>query len=120
MLQSMYFSYVTGFINLILNFILIPKIGLIGVIYSKIGSMLFSFLFRYFYLIKNRNFVPINIAELLKIFIIYCLFIIFFKNYVDLKIILNLSLKTFLATGMIIIFYFKNKTFFQEFILSDR
>ena len=104
----MYITIISALINIGLNFLLIPIMGIYGAAWATVISFFSIFIFSYF-LAKKAFFIPFNwkgIAPLLLILgTIYCLF--YFVNIDDIYISLLIKVLTILLIGMVLFYKYK-------------
>ena len=98
MKQNMFISIGMACLNVILNFLLIPSMGVYGAIFATIISLLIGFIFAYFYTKRNCYFVPFNWKILFPVAGSLILIVIVFQYIIDIQnIYLSLSIKIIVA-----------------------
>ena len=97
----------TAIINILLNFILVPKYGSYGAAYSTIISFVFLFGLNY-YFSKNYYFIPIIWSEVLPVFILFIISTIFFYSF-QFSLFIGLLLKCSLIILVCLFFWYKYK-----------
>ncbi|MDC3105307.1 oligosaccharide flippase family protein [bacterium] len=88
----MYISLASAVLNILLNFLLIPRYGYFGAAYATAITYFFMLLIKY-YFSRNEFFIEINFKRLLFLSSILFAFY-FFTHWLNLSIILSLSFKT--------------------------
>jgi len=108
--QNMYIAIIAALLSLVLNFILIPSIGVMGAALSVLIAYSVGFFISFFYAKKNCYFIPLNwniITPILSILF----FIAFTINFlVNINVIISIILKTVIiitASSIFIRFYFE-------------
>jgi O-antigen/teichoic acid export membrane protein len=108
-LYTMTTLIVSALVNIILNFILIPRIGIYGAAWSTVASVIVN-LFISYQFAKKTFFVPFNWKELLLIVGTLCtLFYIFYLFPLE-NIFNSIIIKTICVTLLITPIVLKNKT----------
>ena len=104
----MYITMFGAFINVILNFILVPKFGMYGAAWSTVFSFLIIFLLKYSNA-KNYYFIPFNWSRIVPILLV--LGSIYFSFYwLDIEsIILSISLKLVVTIIVFLLIMHKNR-----------
>lgn len=101
--------FVKFFFNLVLNIILIPKIGLFGAIVSDFVSIIIATLHILYFSLKEVK-LSIPIKEILILFfsnIIFVFFVNVFRNLLNIITIFgNLFIKTFFVFSLSLLIYF--------------
>lgn len=103
----MYFAIGAAVLNIVLNFLLIPKFGIYGAAYATIITFAFSFLSRYFFAKYRTYFVPVAWGKLLPLLGLFIsVFLMFRYLFVIDNIYYSLTIKILvslmLATGIFI------------------
>lgn len=105
----MYITLISALINIVLNFILIPRYGMYGAAVVTLISFIIVFALTY-QLAKRYYFVPYNWKMLIPILFL-CLFVYVSFEFVDIKNILyTLILKVMIVTAFFFFFGYKYKT----------
>jgi len=101
-------------ISILMNFILIPKIGIYGAALSAIISYIITFLIKYIYA-KKCYYIPIDWKYVLPSFVIATALVSVFI-FLDIKsLYLGILIKLFVLSLFILYFYIKyNKIVFKE------
>lgn len=93
-------------INIILNFLLIPRFGAYGAAYATILSMAICFFASYFYTRKFCYFIPFNWGRLILLVGIFLSLVAFFQYGLVLDVFISLVMKI-IVIGIIGIFFMK-------------
>jgi O-antigen/teichoic acid export membrane protein len=110
--QIMYLVISSAVVNIILNFLLVPKYGSFGAALSTTITFTFFFIIKYFYS-KKCYFIPVAWKEILPYFGIFIGLILFF-NIISLKFWWQFGLKVFSVS--IVFLYIFNK--YKKLIIS--
>ena len=87
-------------LNILLNFLLVPRYGIYGAAYATIATYFIATLVKYYYS-KGCYFVPLKWRELIPYFLIFtCLFFLFRRYDHHLNIYLNIALKTSISIAL--------------------
>jgi O-antigen/teichoic acid export membrane protein len=89
--QIMYLVLSSAVLNIMLNFVLVPRYGSYGAAYATTVTFTFFFFIKYFYS-KKCYFVPFAWKEMMPYFIIFII-LSFLFNYIELGFGIELSLK---------------------------
>lgn len=115
----MYIIVGSALLNIFLNFILIPRIGIMGAAYATLISFLSVFLFSYL-LAKKTFFIPYNWKGLAPIFILL-LFVYFGFYFLRIEnIYLSLVSKMVVVSVLALSFIIRYKTIIFSFIKTKR
>lgn len=102
-LQMMYMSLGTAILNIILNFLLVPKFGAYGAAYATVLSFAFFFGIKYLYA-KKCYFIPINWRHIIPL-TCFLIFIFILINYIlNFDVITSLIVKLVFVSGMMLYF----------------
>lgn len=100
MMANMYIAISAAIMNIILNFILIPRFGPFGAAYATILSMALPFLLSYWYTKKYCYFVPIDWKQIIPLVLIGIFLIVLFEYVLVFDIITSLAVKSILVFGV--------------------
>lgn len=87
----MYITLGSAGLNILLNFLLVPKFGVYGAAYATVLSFAAFFMVKYWYA-KKCYFIPLSWRAIIPYFTVYIGLIMFF-NFIDLGFWLELFIK---------------------------
>jgi O-antigen/teichoic acid export membrane protein len=106
MKENMYISISAAFMNIILNFLLIPRFGVFGAAYATILSLAIPFGISYSYTKKNCYFVPIKWNQIIPLVGILVTLVALFQYGIKLEVYLSLVVKI-IVVGIIGLIFLK-------------
>lgn len=104
-LQMMYMFLGTAILNIILNFLLVPKFGAYGAAYATVLSFAFFFVIKYLYA-KKCYFIPFQWRQIAMVFVPLFAIVLLFRYALNMDIYLSLFIKI-LMCGVIGLFFMK-------------
>jgi O-antigen/teichoic acid export membrane protein len=104
-LQMMYMILGSAGLNILLNFLLVPKLGAYGAAYATVLSFAAFFMVKYWYA-KKCYFIPFNWNQIALIFAPLFAIVLLFQFIININIHLSLIIKV-LVCGIIGLFFMK-------------
>ena len=111
----MYLTLGSAILNIILNYTLIPWIGIMGAAYATLISFFGLFISSYF-IAKKTFFIPYNWKEIIPIFALLLGVYLLFTYFEIENIFLSIFLKLLVVIFLTYVFYLKNKKTILAFI----
>ena len=103
--RVMYHVVCSAILNVVLNFLLVPKYGAYGAAIATILSFIALFVANYWYA-KKCYFIPFNWPRILKMFLTLFTIITLFQLW-DVNIFLSLLIKLIVSVAMAVVFLVK-------------
>ena len=104
----MYISIVGAFLSILLNFLLVPRYGMIGAAYASIITALIIMVSKYVYA-RKAYYIGLPIKSMFFYFVLG-LIVIFFDMKFNYNLYYSLVTKCVILGLLIIVFYIKNKS----------
>ena len=115
----MYITLGSAVLNILLNYILIPRIGIMGAAYATLISFFAVFISSYFMAMKTF-FIPYNWKEIIPAFaILVGIYLVFTFSEIQ-SIFLSIVLKVLTVLALACFFYLKNKKTILSFVKSQK
>ena len=111
----LYLTLGSAILNIILNYTLIPWIGIMGAAYATLISFFGLFISSYF-IAKKTFFIPYNWKEIIPIFALLLGVYLLFTYFEIENIFLSIFLKLLVVIFLTYVFYLKNKKTILAFI----
>lgn len=103
-------------LNIVLNFILIPNLGMYGAAFATIISFVFIFFYSYLYAARNTYFVPINWRFIAPLLVTSVFIIIIFQYVLNVSLLYTIMLKSLIVIVILTFGYIKFKTQINSFL----
>lgn len=120
--KTMFVMYITlgsAVLNILLNYILIPRIGIMGAAYATLISFFAVFVFSYL-MAKKTFFIPYNWKKIIPAFALLAGIYLAF-TYTEIEsIFLSIVLKVLVVLLLACFFYFNNKKIILSFVKSQK
>lgn len=106
--QAMYIGVSCAILNVMLNFLLVPKYGAYGAAYATLLSFIYLFIFGYWYAATKCYFIPVMWKKLIPYLSVLSIVYLIFQFAVNVDIYLSLISKIGVVVILAIVFLHKN------------